>query len=204
MANTSRATLLHLLVAGYDELKRRLARRLGSVELAGEALHDTFLRLEGAAEIGEVRSPRAYLFRTALNMAANRRVADSRRLTVSETDALLELADEAPDPARVVEARSDLAALQRALMELPARRRAIVFAACMDEVPHSEIAARFGVTVRTVQIELKQALTYCAQRLGRGMVRRVARRSRELCQSYPVMPSWRADAAAEDRGCGSA
>ena len=38
MAETSRATLRDVLLSGYEDLKKRLTRRLGSSELAGEAL----------------------------------------------------------------------------------------------------------------------------------------------------------------------
>jgi RNA polymerase sigma factor (sigma-70 family) len=179
MAETSRATLRHVLLAGYDNLAKRLTAQLGCSDLARDALQDTYLRLERAAEIGPVRNPRAYLLRIALNVAANRRVASRRRLTATETEALLEVADEAPDPARIVEARSEIEALKAALAELPPRRREIFLAAWVEEVPHQEIAKRFEVTIRTVQIELKHALEHCALRLGRQVRKNFAsRRSR--------------------------
>src|SRR3546814_7042155 len=93
MAETgSRAALRDVFLAGYENLARRLTFRLGSPELAREALQETFLRLERSAEIGSVRNPQAYLLRTAFNIATNHRIAESRRLTVSETEALLEIA----------------------------------------------------------------------------------------------------------------
>ena len=167
MAETSRATLRQLLLVGYDDLKRSLTRRLGSSDLAGEALQETYLRIECTPNIGVVRSPRAYLFRAAFNIAINRRLAENRRLTVSETEALLDIADDRPDPGQVVEARSEIEALKRAVAELPSRRREIFLASWRDELPHRQIAERHGVTIRTVQIELKHALEHCAQRLGR-------------------------------------
>src|SRR5262245_30427314 len=99
MAQTGQAALRHLLLAGYEDLKRRLTRRLGCPDLAADALQDTFLRLERADSVGPVRSPQSYLFRMALNTAINHRVASNRRLTTADTEALLELPDDAPDPA---------------------------------------------------------------------------------------------------------
>lgn len=180
MVETSRATLRHLLLAGYDDLKRRLARRLGSAELAGEALQDTFLRLECAPNIGVVRSPEAYLFRMAFNLAINRRTVENRRLSPIAIDALLGFADESPGPARTAEARSEIEALKRALAELPARRREIFLASWVEEVPHGEIAKRFGVSLRTVQIELRLAVEYCALRLDRSVKKKFADRPRRL------------------------
>lgn len=180
MVETGLATLRQLLQVGYDDLKKRLARRLGSAELAGEALQETFLRLECAANIGPVRNPKAYLFRIALNIASNHRVAEARRLTVRETEALLDIADDMPDPARIVEARSEIEALKRALAELPARRREIFIAVWRDETPHQAIAAHFGVTVRTIQIELRHALEHCAARLNRDVTKKFASSLRRL------------------------
>jgi RNA polymerase sigma-70 factor, ECF subfamily len=180
MVETSRATLRHLLLAGYDDLKRRLTRRLGSAELAGEALQDAFLRLECAPNIGVVRSPQAYLFRMAFNLAINRQTAENRRLSPVALDALLGFADDSPGPARTAEARSEIEALKRALAELPARRREIFLASWVEEISHSEIARRFGVSLRTIQIELKYAVEHCALRLDRNMTKKFADRPRRL------------------------
>ena len=180
MVEFNRAVLLNLLLAGYDDLKSRLTRRLGSAELAGEALQDTFLRLNDVPEMGTLKSPQAYLFRIAVSVAANRRRQENRRMTQSEIDAFVNFADDGPDPIRIVEARSEIEALKRAMMELPARRREILIAACIDETPHQNIARRFGVTVRTIQVELKQALTHCALRLDRNIGKRVSPRSRQI------------------------
>jgi RNA polymerase sigma-70 factor, ECF subfamily len=172
MAETSRSILLNLLLTGYDDLKLRLTRRLGSSDLAGEALQDTFLRLELAGDIGVVSSPQGYLFRTALNIATDRRRAESRHLNHVEVDALLDLADSSPDAARTIEGRSEVEALKRALAELPPRRRAIFVAAWVEGVPRQVLAARFGVSLRTIKLELKRARDYCALRLDRDVTKR--------------------------------
>lgn len=168
MSDTNRTALLTLLVASYDDLKQRLTRRTGSAELASEALQDTFLRLSNADGIGPVRDLHAYLFRVAMSVISNRRVAERRRRTVREADTLFDLPDETPGPDRIIEARSEITALKRVIAELPTRRREILMAICVDEVPLRQVAERFGVSVRTVQVELKQALVHCAVCLDRG------------------------------------
>jgi len=200
MVDTNRATLLNLLVVGYEDLKRRLTRRLGSAELAAEALQDTFLRLQCVDEVGVVQSPRAYLFRVAMRVAANRRIAESRNLSVSETEALFNFIDDAPDPARVIEGRSDFEALERAMSELPPRRREILIAACMEEIPYRIIAKRFGVSMRTVQVEIKQALKHCASRLGRNTAGRTALRQRQIAFDHDPEPIMLRDASERTSG----
>ncbi|PKU24630.1 RNA polymerase sigma factor [Telmatospirillum siberiense] len=165
MTETPWTMLQRRLVSRYDDLRRRLARHLGSPERADDALQDTWLRLERGGEISSVQSPDSYLFRVAVNIARDQLRAESRRLTTTEVEVLLNIADTAPDATRILEARSDLEALKRVMEELPARQRAILVAARLEKMPRSDIARRFGVSVRFVQRELQEAQDYCAARL---------------------------------------
>jgi RNA polymerase sigma-70 factor (ECF subfamily) len=202
MSDTNRAALLTLLVASYDDLRSRLARRAGSTELADEALQDTFLRLSNATDVGPVRDLKAYLFRVAMSVVSNRRVAERRRRTVSETEAMFEMIDDKPGPERVIEARSEIGALKRVIQDLPVRRREIFMATFVDEVSPRQIAARFGISVRTVQVELKQALVHCAMRLDRDA--HTQRTLRPLTDLYRQdrarrVPHWGSALASEER-----
>lgn len=167
MIDDNISVLRDLLHAEYVDLDRRLTRRLGSPDLAAEALNETYLRLEGMSQIGPVRSPRAYLFRIALNIASDRRRAEKRHLTADQVDRLLDVPDDRPDAARVVEDRSEISLLRRAIAELPERRRRVLMLSRIDGMPSREIAALLEVTVRTVETDLKQALEQCAERLKR-------------------------------------
>ncbi|OYU91960.1 MAG: RNA polymerase subunit sigma-24 [Bradyrhizobiaceae bacterium PARB1] len=161
------ASLRTLLVDEYEQLRRRLARRLGSTDLANEALQETWLRLERSGEPGALKRPDAYLLRIALNVAADRRDTERRRLALSEVEMLRHLDDDELDPERFAESRSDIAALTEALNELQPRCRAIFVAARLDEIPHKIIAAKYGISTRMVERELKRALEHCSQRLER-------------------------------------
>ncbi|UFX47591.1 sigma-70 family RNA polymerase sigma factor [Bradyrhizobium sp. 41S5] len=162
MTEASLTLIRRLLVERYDELKRRLARRLGSAELAGEALQDAWLRMARVDSVGVVRDPGSYIFGVAMNAARDRqRNTDSRTLSAAEVDGLLEIADGAPDPEQVARARSDLRGLEAILHELPPRRRAILLAARLDQMPRQEIARRFGISLRLVELELQRAQEYC-------------------------------------------
>jgi len=105
-------------------------------------------------------------------VAEDQRKSNARLLSVGEVEELYDMADEMADPARGAEARNELEALERALAELPRRRRAIVYAARVDEMPHKDIATRYGVSVRTVEKELRAGLEHCCERLGRDFVQR--------------------------------
>jgi RNA polymerase sigma-70 factor (ECF subfamily) len=167
MTETTLEALRQLLVQGYDELKARLTQRLGSSELAGDAMQDTWLRLQHAEAVGVVRNPTNYLFRIALNIARDRLSADRRLLSAVEIERLLDLADNAPDPARVTEDRADLRVVEALLAELSPRQREILAAARLDDLPRREIAKRLGISLSLVEKELKLAHEYCLARRGR-------------------------------------
>jgi RNA polymerase sigma-70 factor (ECF subfamily) len=177
MSDTTIKALRNLLLADYGNLDRRLTRRLGCADFASDVLQETFLRLEGMSEIGPVRSPKAYLFRIAVNIANDRRRSESRRLTVDEIDSLLDIPDDRPDAARVIEDRSEINLLRQAIAELPERRRQVLLLSRVEDLPHREIAQRLGVTVRTIETDLKQAVEHCALRLKRRSLKFAFHRS---------------------------
>jgi len=163
--------LVTLFLTSYDEFKVRLKRRLGSDDLACDVLQETYLRVDRMDATHTLSKPNAYLYRMALNIAADRRQADARLLTGAEVEDLLQVAED-QDPARIVGGQQEIQCLLGALYELPARRRRIFIAARLEEASHLEIAQRFGISTRMVEKELKAALGYCATRLERKVFQR--------------------------------
>jgi RNA polymerase sigma-70 factor (ECF subfamily) len=164
MTQVALAALRQLFLESYNDLKARLTRQLGSADLAGDALQDTWLRLARTESVVSVSSPRSYLYRIVLNVAQDNRRTEKRHLTVAEITGLLDVADGMPDPAQVTEARSDLEAFEKVLAELPPRRRAILLAARLDNLQLQEIADRLGISLRLVSKELRLAHEYCVSR----------------------------------------
>jgi len=154
------------LVDQYEVLLLRLSNRLGSREQARDALQDAYVKLSGGGPQDEVRQPTAYLFRMALNLASNARRRDRRLLGFDEVATLLDVPDEQPDPAAVIEARSELARVKTAMADMSARRRDICAAAWVDGLSTQEIAQRHGLAQRTVQLELQQATKALQQSLA--------------------------------------
>jgi RNA polymerase sigma factor (sigma-70 family) len=175
------SALRRVLAAEYGGLKRRLARRLRSTDLAGEVLHEAWLRLDRmeAASGAVVENPTAYLYRVALNVATDRQRDEQRRLVRSEVEMLLRNTVDELDPARVAEARSELLVLASALEGLSPRRRAVFIASRVEGQPHKLIAERLGVTVRIVDRELKAALDHFGMILEKKSVPRRGPRPRD-------------------------
>ena len=88
-------------------IRGRLTQRLGSPELAGDALQDAWVKIARRCE-GDIRNPpRSYILSVAMNAARDRMHDDDHRyLTGTEIDSLLDV-PQAPDPARVAEGRSE-------------------------------------------------------------------------------------------------
>jgi DNA-directed RNA polymerase specialized sigma24 family protein len=80
---------------------------------------------------------------------------------------LLDIPDDRPDAARVIEDRSEVDLLRRAIAELPERRLRVLTLSRIEGMPNREIAALLGVTVRTIETDLKHAIEHCADRLTR-------------------------------------
>lgn len=157
---TTRNGLVSLLISAYPEFRRRLAGRLGSADLANEALQDTYIRLSRAENLGEIRNPRSYILVTALNIAKNNTRSEARHLSSAEIDPLVEIPDETPDALRTLEARSELAAVERALGELAPRRRAMFLRFWVEGSGYRDLAIDFNVSERTVRHELLLANRY--------------------------------------------
>lgn len=166
---TSWTALRRLLVEHYDELRRRLTRRLGSADAAHETLHELYLRLDRSDGVGTLRHAPSYIQTAAVNLARDRWRTENRRARRVDVDALQELIDENPGPDRIAEDHSTLEALKRALDQLTPRQRAIMIAARLEQRSQAEIAKRLNISTRLVQLELQRALEHCAAYLAKNL-----------------------------------
>ena len=172
MSSTNSSSLRAVLTADYEGLARRLTRRLGSADLAREALHETFLRMDLVSDAVYVKKPADYIFRAAINVAKDRKRSEGRLLSASEIDAIIDVPDESPDSFAVVADRFELSEFNKALAELSERRRGVFVAAHIELLPHEEIAKRFGINARTVAFDLQHAMEHLSRRLGRKVIRK--------------------------------
>ncbi len=157
------------LLGTYDELKRRLVRRLGSDDLAGDALQDTWMRLDARRDrLDPVQNPAAYLLRMAMNTVVDRQRADHRLMNLDEVGALMEFADPAPDPSQNAENEFAVQDMLGLLQRMPERRRRILLAIRVEGLQQRDVAERLGVSLRLVQRELKAAQEYLAARSADG------------------------------------
>ncbi|KZD23818.1 RNA polymerase sigma factor [Tardiphaga robiniae] len=186
MTDVSAKLLRQTFLLDYGDLKTRLARRLGSSELASEALQDVWLRLEDVKLAEPVQQPRPYIFRIAYNIALKRLRSQRNMVTLDDAEAAIGLIDDRPNAEHVATARSDLERLQRAVKELTPRRREILLASRLDGTPLHVLAERFAVPQRLIERELQRAVLHCAERLDRKVVQRFGPRKKD---TSPLEPS---------------
>ncbi|MDF3837590.1 RNA polymerase sigma factor [Cupriavidus basilensis] len=160
MTEDTRPILSEYLARHYGSLKQRVTRLLGNGDLAGDALHDTWLRLQSKDNAGPVQSPGSYLVRVAVNIALDVRRRQSRSLPFDEIESLMALSDSAPGPAQTAELRSEVEEALRFIDRMPERRRQILMLVRWEGLQQKEVAARLGVSLRIVENELKRAHDY--------------------------------------------
>ncbi|WP_174977943.1 RNA polymerase sigma factor [Pandoraea bronchicola] len=160
--------LRECLASNYERLLRRLSRRIGCSDTASDSLHEAWVRLGSATLPDAVHSAETYVFRMAYNLAVDQ--MRGRRMWESlgeEHEVFDVLPDRGPGPEAVAGARSELAALSRALGEMSGHHRRVLMELRVDDLTREEVAARHGLSLRKVDTLLRQTLDYCATQTGR-------------------------------------
>jgi RNA polymerase sigma-70 factor (ECF subfamily) len=138
----------------------RFLRRFGPRVSAEDVRQEAFAKLVAAKE--EIASPRSYLTKTAQNLALN----DIRRQRNWATDARADIEAIVPsyalDPETQLIAAEEAAAASAALDALEPRLRDALLLHLVEGLTQPEVAARLGVSRRTVQRYIEAALSQLA------------------------------------------
>jgi len=140
------ATLADIL----KKARRAVVRQGIADQDADELVHEAYLKVEAYRREHAVRSQEALLVRAAVNLSIDRQRRASR-LPLAEGTMLYELPDEAPDPARIMEARARLRQVAAGLDRLPERTRRILLKRRLENMSYSEIAASEDMSVAAVE-----------------------------------------------------
>ncbi|WP_374384305.1 RNA polymerase sigma factor [Dongia sp.] len=148
------------------DLTRFLQRRVTSPDLAADIAQEAFLRVMQAKPRAPIADPRAYLFRTAANLAVNQR--RHQRVLPMAANPEVELAlvaDRAPLQDRIFDGRAQLTALTQAIAELPPRQREAFRLHALHHLSPPEIAERLGISRNMVERHLRLAIARCLERM---------------------------------------
>ena len=147
------------------DVSRFLCGRIGCVDTAADlyqSIAEALLRRDADLPIRDVR---AFLFRAARNAISNHYRAEQTKARLGAQAAPLLLEHDERSPETIVEGQETLAAIGRALQELPVLTRRIFVLYRIDGLRQRAIAERLGVSTSTVEKHVSKALSHCYTRL---------------------------------------
>ena len=145
-----------------------LRRRIDDPGTVADLRQETFLRLARMPRQKRIDDPRKFLFTVAANLARDH----VRRLVSRKTWIAPEGGEDAACPAPLPDtaliAVEEETLLREAIDALPERTRAIFLLFHVENRSYREIAAAFGISPRTVEYRLRQALAQCREHVRRA------------------------------------
>jgi RNA polymerase sigma-70 factor (ECF subfamily) len=163
-AQETRGALIEKIFREHNSsLLRFLQARLSSSQDAREVAQEAYVRLLQLDSPGAIGFLRAYLFKTAANLATDRlRHRRVTQLNVNEDFFSLE----PPTPHDTLAAQQDLDVLSEALDELSPKCREVFMLRRLGNLQTDEIARRTHIGPRMVRIYIAQALAHCHMRIA--------------------------------------
>jgi RNA polymerase sigma factor (sigma-70 family) len=142
-----------------------LMMHLGSEHEAKEVAQEAYVRVLQLHQPGAVSFLRAYLFKTAANIAVDRARQRSARARIDRRDSDEERVD-LLGPDRRVLAAQELALIEQALYELPPKYRRAFILHRFDDWTTAQIAQELGVRERMVRNYIQRTVIYCKLRVN--------------------------------------
>ena len=140
------------------------ARGVRDEHEARDVAQEAYIRVLQLDQPGAVSFLRAYIFKTAANIASNRARQRATRYRLDSGDEPGEPID-GLSPERRVLAQEEVAVLRLALLELPPKHRRAFVLHRFEEWGVERIAAELAVSSRTVRHYLLHAALYCQLRV---------------------------------------
>jgi RNA polymerase sigma factor (sigma-70 family) len=147
-------------------LRRFLLWKVKSSDTAADLTQEAFLHLAQREKTKEIHDLRAFLYRTAVNLATDYLRKERRRQTTSSDLAeFTALPDEAQRLEEATAAKQKLAVLRQALAELSPLCQRIFELNRFQGLTHAQVARQLNIAESTVQKNLSRALLHVMQRL---------------------------------------
>jgi RNA polymerase sigma factor (sigma-70 family) len=153
-----------LFRAHNESLLRFLSARLRSRQEAQEVAQEAYVRLLNLDQPGAISFLRAFLFKTAANLAVDRMRSQSRRQRLGDRG-LFEEFRENITPERVAAGTQGVAVVTRLLEELPPKCRQAFLLNRVQGLQPAQIATQMGVSERTVRHYILKAFQHCREGL---------------------------------------
>lgn len=154
----------------YRELLSFLSRKVSDRATAADLAQESYVRVYEAQRTGSVvRDPRALLYRTARNLVTDHHRRTGVRADFdgagSSEEGAVELDDcigpSTFEPDTILSSGQGLAAMVATIDRLPPRCREAFVLYKFDGLSYAEVAERMGISVRTVEMQLRIAMQAC-------------------------------------------
>lgn len=143
----------------YGELLRFLTRTLGNSHDAADVAHDACVRVLGRSAGETVEQPRAFLFKTAINLSVDLHRRRTRRDCEPLHDDIA--TDSALTPDQDLYRKQQLELIQAALGTLPESCRTAFLLRQVEGLSHRCIAERLGTSPDMVKKHIARAMKHC-------------------------------------------
>ena len=166
-SNGQSAFVQHLFERYRASLVRHVAGLLGTQTDAEDIVQETYSRLLRVNDLeqSEARA-RSYMFRVATNLAYDRHRRQPEQ-SIEDLDPSCEPVNGIDGPDAIVDLDRAVEAITRTLLQLKPRCRQAFLLRTAEGLSYEAIAERLGVSKRTVEREMKQAIDACQRRLRR-------------------------------------
>lgn len=170
-------------------LRNWLRVRFPSLRDRDDLVQESFLRVWRARQRGAITSVKAFLFATARNLACDTLKRRSGEVDLGESGVSFVL-DERSNTAETVARAQEFEILQEALQSLPERCRQVFTLRRIYGLSQKEIAARLGISEKTVEAQNSIAMHKCVQFFEQAMSQPVAVRVVRIGTPFdPLNPS---------------
>ncbi len=150
------------------DLRSYLQGAFPGVRDVDDVVQDSLLRIWTVRAARHIGCARSFLFKIARHRAIDLLRSTRASPLVAVRDlAALPVVEGRPDPADALTTREKIEMVAEAVAALPDRCREIVVLRKLQGLPQREVAARLGLSERTVEVQVARGVRRCADHLRR-------------------------------------
>jgi RNA polymerase sigma-70 factor (ECF subfamily) len=160
-----KALAISTLFSSYQkEIKIFLNKRTNCEHTAEDLTQEVYLSLlkkQTPPQKRNIHNIRAYLYKTASNIAINHNLAEQRRKVLWQVSNELTEVDNTITPERVMGDTQKIQILNDALAELPLISQKVFILSRINGMKQKDVANKLGIHITTVEKNLSKAVRHC-------------------------------------------